>query len=68
MGDIAALEAQIAFVEEAVQALDDALAAQQQHVLRLERQIALLQQQLNDQGARIDEVAAEPSEPLPPHY
>ena len=68
MGDIAALEAQIAFVVDAVQALDDALAAQQQHILRLERQIDRLQQQLKDQGARIDEVAAEPSEPLPPHY
>ena len=30
MGDVAALEAQIAFIEDAVQALDDALAAQQQ--------------------------------------
>ena len=68
MGDVAALEAQIAFVENTVQALDEALAAQQQHILHLERQIERLQQQLKDQGARIDEVAAEPSEPLPPHY
>ena len=83
MGDVAALEAQIAFVEDAVQALDDALAAQQQHILRLERQIDRLQQQhilrlerqidrlqqqLKDQGARIDEVAAESGEPPPPHY
>ena len=68
MGDIAALEAQIAFVENAMQTLDDALAAQQQHILRLERQIDRLQQQLKDQGARIDEVAADTSEPPPPHY
>ena len=46
MGDVAALEAQIAFVEDAVQTLDDALAAQQQHILCLERQIDRLQQQL----------------------
>jgi uncharacterized coiled-coil protein SlyX len=51
-----------------VQALDEALAAQQQHILRLERQIDRLQQQLKDQGARLDEVAAESSEPPPPHY
>ena len=44
------------------------LAAQQQHILRLERQIDRLQQQLKDQGARIDEVAAESGEPPPPHY
>ena len=68
MGDVAALEAQIAFVEDTVQALDGALAAQQQHILRLERQIDRLQQQLKDQGARLDEVAANASEPPPPHY
>ena len=68
MGDIEALEAQIAFVEDTVQALDEALAVQQQHILRLERQIDRLQQQLKDQGARLDEVAADASEPPPPHY
>ena len=68
MGDTAALEAQIAFVEDTVQALDEALAAQQQHILRLERQIDRLQQQLMDHGARLDEVAADASEPPPPHY
>ena len=68
MGDVTALEAQIAFVEDTVQALDEALAAQQQHILRLERQIDRLQLQLKDQGARLDEVAAESSEPPPPHY
>ena len=68
MGDVTALEAQIAFVEDAVQTLDDALAAHQQHILRLERQIDRLQQQLKDQGARIDEAAAESGEPPPPHY
>ena len=68
MGDVAALEAQIAFVEDTVQALDEALAAQQQHILRLERQIDRLRQHLKDQGARLDEVAAESSEPPPPHY
>ena len=68
MSDVTALEAQIAFVEDAVQTLDDALAAHQQHILRLERQIDRLQQQLKDQGARIDEAAAESGEPPPPHY
>ena len=68
MGDVAALEAQIAYVADAVQALDEALAAQQQHILRLERQIDRLQQQLKDQGARLDEVAADSHEPPPPHY
>ena len=68
MGDASALEAQIAFVEDTVRALDEALATQQQHILRLERQIDRLEQQLKDQGTRLDEVAPEASDPLPPHY
>ena len=68
MGDIAALETQIAFVEDAVTGLDDALAAQQLHILRLERQIDRLQQRLKDQDARIDTVVADSNEPPPPHY
>ena len=68
MGDISAVEAQIAFVEDAVRALGDALANQQQHILRLERQLERLQQQLKDQDARIDTVTSESGEPPPPHY
>ena len=68
MEDMVALEAQIAFVEDAVQALDDALVAQQEHIQRLQHQIERLQQQLKDQGTRIDTLAAEGSEPPPPHY
>ena len=68
MGDASALEAQIAFVEDTVRALDEALATQQQHILRLERQIDRLEQQPKAQGPRLDEVAPEASEPPPPHY
>ena len=68
MGDTAALEVQIAFVEEAVQAMDDALAGQQQHILRLERQIDRLQKHFKNQSVHLDEVAADTNEPTPPHY
>ena len=39
MSDTSALEAQLAFVEEAMRSLDNALAAQQQHIFRLEQQV-----------------------------
>ena len=57
MSDTSALEAQLAFVEDAMRSLDSALAAQQQHIFKLEQQVDCLRQQLNEQGARLDAVA-----------
>ena len=65
MGDVAALEAQIAFVEDAVQTLDDALAAQQQHILRLERQIDRLQQQLKELHSIVERVVTRELKDIP---
>lgn len=62
------LEAQLAFVEDALQALDAAMASQQQQILRLEGQIGLLQQRLKEQGNRLDSIAEPNAEPPPPHY
>ena len=68
MGDTSALEAQLAFVEDAMRSLDNALAAQQQRIFTLEQQVDRLRQQLNEQGARLDAVAEPGNEPAPPHY
>ena len=68
MSDTSALEAQLAFVEDAMRSLDNALAAQQQHIFKLEQQVDRLRQQLNEQGARLDAVAEPDNEPAPPHY
>ena len=68
MSDTSALEAQLAFVEDAMRALDAALVAQQQHIFKLEQQVDHLRQQLREQGARLDTVAEPGSEPAPPHY
>ena len=43
------LEAQLAFVEDALQTLDAAMASQQQQILRLEQQIDVMQQRLKVQ-------------------
>jgi len=62
------LEAQLAFVEDALQTLDAAMASQQQQILGLEQQIDVLQQRLKEQGHRLDSIAEPDAEPPPPHY
>ena len=62
------LEAQLAFVEDALQTLDAAMASQQQQILRLEQQIDVMQQRLKGQGHRLDSIAEPDAEPPPPHY
>lgn len=68
MTGVAELEAQLAFVEDTVSALDSALAAQQQHITRLERELELLRARLIEQGTRLDEITPAEAEPPPPHY
>ena len=62
------LEAQLAFVEDALQTLDAAMASQQQQILRLEQQIDVMQQRLKEQGHRLDSIVEPDAEPPPPHY
>jgi len=59
------LESQVAFQEDTIQKLDDALADQQQQIMDLERQIQLLGSQIKE----IDLIPAGnvPDAP-PPHY
>ena len=66
---VAALQSQLAFQEDAVSSLDAALAQQQQEVLVLRRQLELLKQRQDEHAARVDAgegdfVASE----KPPHY
>jgi uncharacterized coiled-coil protein SlyX len=62
------LEAQLAFLEDAVRALDNALALQQQQLLKLEERVAALSHQLREQGGRLDAFGVATPEPPPPHY
>ncbi|WOJ94335.1 SlyX family protein [Congregibacter variabilis] len=66
--EIATLQAEIAFQGDSVQRLNDALASQQQDILMLQRQVALLGEQLRalrENGSHRDG-AAEVEKP--PHY
>ena len=62
------LEAQLAFLEDAVQALDKALALQQQQLLRLEERVSAIYHQVREQGDRLNTQGGNVSEPPPPHY
>lgn len=66
-GDAARLESmetKLAFQEDAVQQLSDALVAQQGRIDRLEARLAVLTEQIQRQAAE----GARPSEEPPPHY
>jgi len=60
------VQSQLAFQEDAMQALDAALAAQQQEILVLRRQLALLKQRQDEQAA--GQGGAERLDEKPPHY
>jgi len=63
----ASIEMQLSFLEDTVASLDAALATQQQQIIELQMQNRLLQQQIKEQGARLD--TAEPADNTPPpHY
>ena len=68
MTGVAELEAQLAFVEDTVSALDSALAAQQQYIMKLERELELLRARLIEQGTRLDQITPAEAERPPPHY
>ncbi len=61
------LQSQVAFQEDALQALNDALAEQQREILMLRRQVELLKQRQDEQAAQLDD-AGSPVDEKPPHY
>jgi SlyX protein len=63
------LQSQLAFQEDAVRSLDEALAHQQQELLMLRRQLELLQQRQQDTAAHNEaSLAGAPADDNPPHY
>lgn len=70
-GDVLAvlhdLQSQLSFQEDTLSALNDALAAQQQEILVLRRQLELLKQRQDEHSAQSGQ-ATQRGEPPPPHY
>ena len=63
------LEQRLAFQDDAMQKLDDALASQQQQIMLLERQVKLLAEQLRKvEAASADALPRDTADEKPPHY
>jgi SlyX protein len=63
------LQSQMAFQEDTMQGLNDAVSAQQQEILLLRRQLELLKIRQDEQGApREPGGAGSAMEEKPPHY
>lgn len=63
------LQSQLAFQEDAVRSLDEALALQQQELLLLRRQLELLRQHQLEQPTQNEAGSnASPLDEKPPHY
>ncbi len=65
--EIETLQSQLAFQEDMIGDLDQALSQQQQELLVLQRQVALLAQQIKDYTAGIA-AGADAVQEKPPHY
>jgi len=60
---------QLAFQEDTITALNDALALQQKEILILRRQVELLKQRQDEQReSSSDQGPVSPSDEKPPHY
>ena len=63
------LQSQLAFQEDAVKSLDEALALQQKEILLLRRQLELLRQHQQEQATQNEDGSrANPLDEKPPHY
>jgi SlyX protein len=61
------LQSQMAFQDDMLQALQSALAAQQQDLLTLRRQLTLLKQRQDEQAQQVEEGLPAPASEAPPH-
>lgn len=61
------LQSQMAFQEDTITALNEAIASQQQEILVLREQMTLLKQRQEEQAAQLDE-AGPAADERPPHY
>ncbi len=66
--DMMELQSQMAFQEDTVEALNDAIASQQTEISLLKRQLELLKQRQDEQGPSNDAPGEAAIDERPPHY
>ena len=62
------VQSQLAFQEDTIATLNEALAAQQQEIITLRRQLTLLKQRQDEQAVQLDQGGSAPAQEKPPHY
>lgn len=67
-GDLVELQSQMAFQEDMISSLNEALTEQQREVLLVRRQLELLKQRLEEQTLSSDSVPPSAGHERPPHY
>ncbi len=65
---LAELQSQLAFQEDAIASLDGALAAQQQEILLLRRQVELLVERQKAHAEQLADATGGAADEKPPHY
>ncbi len=65
---LAEVQSQLAFQEDTLAGLNEALATQQQDILQLRRQLELLKQRQDEQAAQLATGSGVPPIEKPPHY
>ena len=68
MDQLVELQSQMAFHEDTVAALNEAMAAQQREIMVLRQQLLLLKQRQEETQAQIDQGGAPAADEKPPHY
>jgi len=67
LAQLVELQSQMAFQDDTIAALNEALAAQQQEILVLREKLTLLKQRQEEQAAQLDQGGPAADE-RPPHY
>ena len=65
---LAEVQSQLAFQEDTLADLNEALASQQQDILQLRRQLELLKQRQDEQAIQLETGSGVPAIEKPPHY
>jgi SlyX protein len=66
--DVVDLQTQMAFQDDILRSLNEAIANHQQEILTLRRQLELLKERQEEQAPSTDEAPSGPADERPPHY
>jgi SlyX protein len=66
--DLVEVQTQLAFQEDTVSVLNEAITGQQQEIILLRRQLELLKQRLEERGNSADDAPGPSVDEKPPHY